>query len=211
MSTSSTWLSTARTPAFCHFRIVFHLSPQRFRKLSTETALQSLCPHPAFCLGKPAQPVQNPARMCGGTFFLKGNDLLCSTGERFLFFYRGTISFLLKRKEGERFLFLKKRNKRHCGAVDLSVNRCFPACPARNKKTDGSYVNRPFCAARWRKRQEHRRKAAPQLIFFCVVGLHGKADTQARRTRAETRRRREAYPLWYSDRRQRRICLRPSV
>ena len=155
MSTSSTWLSTARTPAFCHFRIVFHVSPQRFRKLSTETALQSLCPHPAFCLGKPAHPVQNPARMCGGTFFLKGNDLLCSTGERFLFFYR------------ERFLFLKKRNKRHCGAVDLSVNRCFPACPARNKKTDGSYVNRPFCAARWRKRQEHRRKAAPQLIFFC--------------------------------------------
>ena len=62
---------------------------------------------------------------------------------------------------------MKKRNKRHCGAVDLSVNRCFPACPARNKKTDGSHLNRPFCAARWRKRQEHRRKAAPQLIFFC--------------------------------------------
>ena len=211
MSTSSTWLSTARTPAFCHFRIVFHLSPQRFRKLSTETALQSLCPHPAFCLGKSARPAQNPARMCGGTFFLKGNDLLCSTGERFLFFYRGTISFLLKRKEGERFLFLKKRNKRHCGAVDLSVNRCFPACPARNKKTDGSHTNRPFCAARWRKRQEHREVTVPQMIFFCVVGLHGKADTQARRTRAKTRRRREAYPLRYSDRRQRRMCLRPSV
>ena len=78
------------------------------------------------------------------------------------------FSFLLKRKEGGgRFLFLKKRNKRHCGAVDLSVNRCFPARPARNKKTDGSHLNRPFCAARWRKWQEHRRKAAPQLIFFC--------------------------------------------
>ena len=75
--------------------------------------------------------------------------------------------FSSKKKRRGRFLFLKKRNKRHCGAVDLSVNRCFPACPARNKKTDGSYVNRPFCAARWRKRQEHRRKAAPQLIFFC--------------------------------------------
>ncbi len=155
MSTSSTWLSTARTPAFCHFRIVFHLSPQRFRKLSTETALQSLCPHPAFCLGKPAHPVQNPARMCGGTFFLKGNDLLCSTGERFLFLI------------GERFLFLKKRNKRHCGAVDLSVNRCFPACPARNKKTDGSYVNRPFCAACWGNPQVGREATLPNLIFFC--------------------------------------------
>ena len=211
MSTSSTWLSTARTPAFCHFRIVFHLSPQRFRKLSTETALQSLCPYPAFCLGKPAHPVQNPARMCGGTFFLKGNDLLCSTGERFLFFYRGTISFLLKRKEGERFLFLKKRNKRHCGIDDQSEKRCFPAHPAWNVKTDGSHTNRPFCAARWGKRQERREVTVPQMIFFCVVGLHGKADTQARRTRAKTRRRREAYPLWYSDRRQRRMCLRPSV
>ena len=167
MSTSSTWLSTARTPAFCHFRIVFHLSPQRFRKLSTETALQSLCPHPAFCLGKPAQPVQNPARMCGGTFFLKGNDLLCSTGERFLFFYRGTISFLLKRKEGERFLFLKKRNKRHCGIDDQSEKRCFPAHPAWNVKTDGSHTNRPFCAARWGKRQERREVTVPQMIFFC--------------------------------------------
>ena len=167
MSTSSTWLSTARTPAFCHFRIVFHLSPQRFRKLSTETALQSLCPHPAFCLGKPAHPVQNPARMCGGTFFFEG--------ERSLMFYRRTFSFLLqgndffssKKKRRGRFLFLKKRNKRHCGIDDQSEKRCFPARPAWNGKTDGSYVNRPFCAARWRKRQEHRRKAAPQLIFFC--------------------------------------------
>ena len=167
MSTSSTWLSTARTPAFCHFRIVFHLSPQRFRKLSTETALQSLCPHPAFCLGKPAHPVQNPARMCGGTFFLKGNDLLCSTGERFLFFYRGTISFLLKRKEGERFLFLKKRNKRHSGGGCLSEKRRFSRTSCtRNEKTDGSHTNRPFCAACWRKQQERRRKAVPQLIFF---------------------------------------------
>ena len=155
MSTSSTWLSTARTPAFCHFRIVFHVSPQRFRKLSTETALQSLCPHPAFCLGKPAHPVQNPARMCGGTFFLKGNDLLCSTGERFLFFYRGTISFLEEMKQKT------LRERMSCG------EKRFPACSARNEKTDGSYVNRPFCAASWRKRQEHRRKAAPQLIFFC--------------------------------------------
>ena len=37
----------------------------------------------------------------------------------------------------------------------------------KNGKTDGSYVNRPFCVTHWRKQQEHRRKAAPQLIFFC--------------------------------------------
>ena len=155
-------------------------------------------------------------------------------------------SFLLKRKEGGRFLFLKKRNKRHCGIVDLSEKRCVPAHSAWSIKTDGSHTNRPFCGAGWRKRQERRKeaqpqsiffcffsskkkrrrpfcaarrrkqqksrkKAAPQLTFFCVVGLHGKAGAQARRTRAETRRRREAYPLRYSDRRQRRMCLRPSV
>ena len=72
-------------------------------------------------------------------------------------------------------------------------------------------MNRPFCAARWRKQQQQRGTTFPQSIFFCMVGLHGKAGAQARRTRAETRRRREAYPLWYSDRRQRRMCLRPSV
>ena len=79
------------------------------------------------------------------------------------------------------------------------------------RKEDGSHTNRPFCVARWRKRQKRRRKTFPHSTFFCVVGLHGKAGAQARRTRAETRRRREAYPLWYSDRRQRRMCLRPSV
>ena len=38
--------------------------------------------------------------------------------------------FLLKRKEGVRFLFLKKRNKRHCGIDGLSEERRFPAYPA---------------------------------------------------------------------------------
>ena len=77
--------------------------------------------------------------------------------------------FLLKRKEGVRFLFLKKRNKRHCGIVDLSEKRCFPARPARNEKTDGSHTNRPFCVTRWRKQREQRKKAAPQLTFFCFL------------------------------------------
>ena len=166
----------------------------------------------------------------------------------FSFLLKGTFSFLLK---GGRFLFLKKRNKRHCGTDDFSAKRCFPARPARyekrtvhirtvrfvlhvgesnrsaekklsrsrfsfasfllKRKEDGSHTNRPFCVARWRKRQKRRRKTFPHSTFFCVVGLHGKAGAQARRTRAETRRRREAYPLWYSDRRQRRMCLRPSV
>ena len=75
--------------------------------------------------------------------------------------------FLLKRKEGVRFLFLKKRNKRHCGIDGLSEKRCFPARPARNEKTDGSHTNRPFCGAGWRKQQKRRKEAQPQTIFFC--------------------------------------------
>ena len=75
--------------------------------------------------------------------------------------------FLLERKERGRFLFLKKRNKRHCGIVDLSEKRCFPARPARNEKTDGSHTNRPFCMPRWRKRQKNREATLPNLIFFC--------------------------------------------
>ena len=116
-----------------------------------------------------------------------------------------------KKRKGGRFLFLKKRNKRHCGEGCFSEKKRFPVRPARNKKTDGSHTNRPFCVACSRKRQQQRRATVPQMTFFCVVGLHGKAGAQARRTRAETRRRREAYPLRYSDRRQRRMCLRPSV
>ena len=116
-----------------------------------------------------------------------------------------------KKRKGGRFLFLKKRNKRHCGGGCFSEERRFPARPAWSIKTDGLHMNRPFCVACSRKRQQQRRATVPQMIFFCVVGLHGKAGAQARRTRAETRRRREAYPLRYSDRRQRRMCLRPSV
>ena len=76
-------------------------------------------------------------------------------------------SFLLKRKEGGRFLFLKKRNKRHCGTDDLSEKGCFPAHSAWSIKTDGSHTNRPFCGAGWRKQQERRKEAQPQSIFFC--------------------------------------------
>ena len=78
--------------------------------------------------------------------------------------------FLLKRKEGERFLFLKKRNKRHCGGGFLSEKRMFPAHPTQlYRKTDGFHMNRPFCVTHWRKQQERRKKAAPQLTFFCFL------------------------------------------
>ena len=122
--------------------------------------------------------------------------------------FKGMFSFLLK---GERFLFLKKRNKRHCGRECLSGERRFPVHPACNEKTDGSHTNRPFCMARWLKRQQCRIIAFPQMIFFCEVGLHGKAGAQARRTRAETRRRREAYPCGIpTDDNAGCACVRPS-
>ena len=68
---------------------------------------------------------------------------------------------------GERFLFLKKRNKRHCGTDDQSEKRYFPVHSAWNEKTDGSHTNRPFCVTHWRKQQKQRRTTVPQMIFFC--------------------------------------------
>ena len=166
MSTSSTWLSTARTPAFCHFRIVFHLSPQRFRKLSTETALQSLCPHPAFCLGKPAQPVQNPARMCGGTFFFEG--------ERSLMFYRRTFSFLLqgndffssKKKRRGTISFLEEKKQKTSRLRIISVEKTFSHI-RRGTKNGRSHASCPFLCCRPAKAAGAAGNPAPQLIFFC--------------------------------------------
>ena len=156
MSTSSTWLSTARTPAFCHFRIVFHLSPQRFRKLSTETALQPLCPHPAFCLGKPAHQVQNPARMCGGTFFFEG--------ERSLMFYRRTFSFLLqgndffsskKKRRGTISFLEEKKHKTLRLRGGISNRRRFRTSGA-GRKTDVHMRAVRSCVADPRKRRAQR-------------------------------------------------------
>ena len=75
-----------------------------------------------------------------------------------------------KKRKGGRFLFLKKRNKRHCGGGFLSEKRMFPAHPTQlYRKTDGFHMNRPFCVTHWRKQQERRKKAAPQLTFFCFL------------------------------------------
>ena len=64
-----------------------------------------------------------------------------------------------KKRKGGRFLFLKKRNKRHCGEGCFSEKRRFPAHPTQlHRKTDGFHMNRPFCVACSRKRQQQRRK-----------------------------------------------------
>ena len=87
-------------------------------------------------------------------------------GGRFLFFLSKGVRFLFL--IGERFLFLKKRNKRHCGGGFLSEKRMFPAHPTQlYRKTDGFHMNRPFCVACWRKQQERRETIVPQMIFFC--------------------------------------------
>ena len=104
--------------------------------------------------------------------------------------------FLLKRKEGGRFLFLKKRNKRHCGGGCFSEKRCFSARPVQNEKTDGSYVNRPFCVARYGKRQENREAALPQSTFFCSLFFlerKGRPQGKARAGRSCNRRAKTVY------------------
>ena len=61
----------------------------------------------------------------------------------------------------------KKRDKRHGGRGRPTEKRRDSAHPIRNEKTDGSRMNRPFCAARWRKRREHGKTTLRQRIFFC--------------------------------------------
>ena len=50
--------------------------------------------------------------------------------------------FLLERKERGRFLFLKKRNKRHCGTDDLSEKNVFPHVLPGTKK-NGRFTYEP--------------------------------------------------------------------
>ena len=65
-------------------------------------------------------------------------------------------------------LLLLRRNetKDTAGEVTLRRKGAFPHM-IRNKKTDGSRMNRPFCAARWRDRREHGKTTFRQRIFFC--------------------------------------------
>ena len=117
-----------------------------------------------------------------------------------------------KKRKGGRFLFLKKRNKRHCGGEGSFGEKALSRTSDPIAQKNGRFPYEPsVLCSMFAKKATAAEKTVPQMTFFCVVGLHGKAGAQARRTRAETRRRREAYPLWYSDRRQRRMCLRPSV
>ena len=101
-----------------------------------------------------------------------------------------------KKRKGGRFLFLKKRNKRHCGGGCPSGERRFSAYPVQNEKTDGSYVNRPFCAACRRKQQARRRKAFPQTSFFCFLFFlerKGRPQGKARAGRSCNRRAKTVY------------------
>ncbi len=101
-----------------------------------------------------------------------------------------------KKRKGIRFLFLKKRNKRHCGGGCPSGERRFSARPVQNEKTDGSHTNRPFCAACRRKQQARRRKAFPQTTFFCFLFFlerKGRPQGKARAERSCNRRAKTVY------------------
>ena len=112
------------------------------------------------------------------------------------------VDFLLlpflsrKKRKGVRFLFLKKRNKRHCGGGCFSEKRCFSAHPVQNEKTDGSYVNRPFCVTRWGGTATATKKTFPQTTFFCFLFFlerKGRPQGKARAGRSCNRRAKTVY------------------
>ena len=90
----------------------------------------------------------------------------------------------------------KKRDKRHGGRGNPTEKRRFSAHPIRNEKTDGSRMNRPFCAARWRDRREHGKTTFRQRIFFCFFSSKKKRDKRhgGRGTPTE-KRRYSAHPI----------------
>ena len=101
-----------------------------------------------------------------------------------------------KKRKGVRFLFLKKRNKRHCGGGCPSGERRFSAHPVQNEKTDGSYVNRPFCVTRWGGTATATKKTFPQSTFFCFLFFlerKGRPQGKARAGRSCNRRAKTVY------------------
>ena len=71
-----------------------------------------------------------------------------------------------KKRRGDDFLLEEKKQKTPAGEIFFCrKDGFFTSCLQR--KTDGSYVNRPFCVTRWRRQQENREPTAPHLIFFC--------------------------------------------
>ncbi len=104
----------------------------------------------------PARPAWNEKRavhMRTARFVLYADVNGNSNGKRLRRKWFSFASFLLKRKEGVRFLFLKKRNKRRCGTGCSHWKSRFPARPAWNEKRAVHNENRPFCAVCRRKWQ----------------------------------------------------------
>ena len=90
----------------------------------------------------------------------------------------------------------KKRDKRHGGRGRPTEKRRYSAHPIRNEKTDGSRMNRPFCAARWRDRREHGKTTLRQWIFFCFFSSKKKRDKRhGGRGRPTEKRRYSAHPI----------------
>ena len=103
----------------------------------------------------------------------------------------------------------KKRDKRHGGRGRPTEKRRYSAHPIRNEKTDGSRMNRPFCATRWRKRREHRKTTLRQWIFFCFFSSKKKRDKRhGGRGRPTEKRRFSAHD---SKRKNGRFAYEPSV
>ena len=69
--------------------------------------------------------------------------------------------------EGRTISFLEEKKQKTQRGRKLTWEKPFSRVSCSKRKTGGSYVNRPFCAALWEKLRKNRRKTVPQMIFFC--------------------------------------------
>ena len=102
----------------------------------------------------------------------------------------------------------KKRDKRHGGRGNPTEKRRFSANDSE-RKTDGSRMNRPFCAARWRKRRDHGKTTLRQRIFFCFFSSKKKRDKRHGGRGNPTEKRR--FSAHDSERKNGRFAYEPSV
>ena len=95
--------------------------------------------------------------------------------------------FLLASKERGRFLFLKKRNKRHCGGGSLSGDRRFPARPARNEK-NGRFTYEPSVLySTLAEATMAKKNTSPENDFLLLLFFLERKEEKRRRKTAHIR------------------------
>ena len=97
------------------------------------------------------------------------------------------LLFFLERKERERFLFLKKRNKRHCGTGDLSEKNVFPHVLPGTKK-NGRFTYEPSVLySTLAEATMAKKNTSPKNDFLLLLFFPERKEEKRRRKTAHIR------------------------